>query len=395
MIKVNVAAFKTALKKTRGFSDKTIVLNFEDAVIPGSEAHPLMLEASNGTAQSTIGTVYYGDVLKEKIIVSASIIDAIETISAFGEELFIEVMDGCLKLICGDAETPIAILNEAVNMEIDMGSEDSLKVNLKASDFTSLVANGGMATGDSAVAALFSGTVIFTPVIENEKYYLKSLSCCGFFMASAMAEVDVKDTDVFSKFAGVGENKQRNTAVNYASLLALAKRFVSEDVELYFTSKQMIVKDGRRDIYIFTIIEGNIPTRVVNALKPVEKEFEFSLDGAALKNALAVISLTNSKALNDSDKLKARLSFSGDLLTVEDAKHTSRAAVPVVAVKDGLVERAFNAECLKSIANMSSSGLKVYGAKYDCGVYFEGVSCKAYLLPVIERESAPEESKES
>ena len=395
MIKVNVTAIKTALKKTRGFADKTVILSFENAAIPGSEAHPLMLEASNGTAQSTIGTVYYGEARKEKYIVSTSIIDVIETISAFGEELLIEVMEGCLKLTCGDAQIPVAIQKDAVNIEIEPESGEGLKVSLKAVDFANLVANGGMATGDSTAAPLYSGTVIFTPAVDAEKYYLRALGCCGYFVSSAFAEVEVKNTegdkvkntDIFNCFAGVGENKQRNIAVNYASLLALTKRLVGEEVELFLSKKQLIVKDGKRDIYIFTIIEGDVAKRILDSLMPVEKDFEYVFDGTAMKNALAVVGLANSASANDKDKIKARLTFGGETMMVEDASHTSRAAIPAVVIKDNTAERALNAECLKSIASMASRGLKVYGPKGGTCVYFEGVNCKALLLPVVEKET--------
>lgn len=380
-VMVKVADVKKAFAKVKGFIADSVVMQLLPKAVGDNGAYRMMFEVSNGTAQASVSTVYYGEGTKLKLIVSSSIIDLVDSISVFGEEITIEVLDSCLKLTCGDAVVPVNYLKEASTMDMTAVA-DALQFSLKSKDFANLVMYGGFASGDATMSVpLFSGTIIFTPLLVGEKCIVRSLSCCGPFVATSFAEVDVTNTDIFYKNAGVGGNKVRNVAVNYASLLALSKRLVSEDVIIYFASKQVIIRDNK-DVYIFTIIEGDILSNVLSiAQDEVVKDFEYSIDRESFKKALAVIGTANSLAKTSH---AARLTFDGEVLTIADKSHSSRVAVPCTVIKDNKTERMFDADFLKAVANSMPSELKVYGPKGGRGIYFEGAACKAYLLPVKE-----------
>ncbi len=380
MMKVKVEGLRAALKKVKGFSGESLVMEFMTRAAGEGEERYLKIDASNGTAQSSILATYVGDNEEaKKYIVSSSIVDVVESISAFGDEITVEPLDSCLKLECGGAVVPVGFLKDATILKMtNLKNVEKLQVRLKSEDFANLIAHGGFATGDSTIRMpIFNGTVVLTPCVDGEKLSLRALSCCGVFIAAASAEIETTDSATFNKYAGVVEGEsQKSVAINYASLLALTKRIISENVDLIITDKQVIVRDGA-DAYLFTVIEGQVPQMVVDfVVNEVQTEFEYTLDRDTLKKAIAVVGLTGERA--------ARLSFSGETLTIEDMKHTSRAAVPVTAVKDSKVEVMLDANFVKNIASTMPAELTVYGPAGGKGIYFEGIGSKAYLLPIKE-----------
>ncbi len=373
MYKMNVEALKGALKKLKGFVGETVTLVFMEKEAKGEDARYLKITASNGTAQATVLAAYVGDNTEErKYIVSSSFMEAVETISAFGEDVELEELDGCLKLTCGDAVVPVGLLKDAVTLTMHKNSE-KLQMKLKADDFCDIVSHGGFATGDATVPVpVFRGTVIFEPFEDKDKIYLRAMSCCGVFLATASAEVEVKQMDVFKKY--IEEN--RRVAVNYASLLALSKRFVGDVVNIVITEKQLIVMDSV-DVYLFTIIDGKVPKPIVDAVcGEAVRTFSYSLDKETLKKALTVIALTGDKY--------ARLCFDKEVLVIEDSNHTSRASVPLTAIREEKAEFKFDAGALKNIASALPSELIVYGAEGANGLHFEGKNCKALIAPISE-----------
>lgn len=382
---LNVNELKVALKKMRGFTDKdakkaAIIMEFMVRKTEDGEKRYLKLDSSNGVANASVLVAYTGDnEKKQKYIVSAEIVDMVETISVFGEEVTIEAMEGSLKLECGDAVVPVGFKTEAKVIEFkSLSDTPQCSVILKSEDFANLISHGGFAAGDSTMSVpVFRETVILSPCVSGEKFSLRALSSNGAFIASADVEAETKDTASFSKFAGAVEGEtQMCVAINYASVLALARRLEQEKILVVLTEKHVVIKDGN-DVYLFTVIDGKVPASIIHfVVDEMKKGFEYTLDRETLKRAITVVGLTGDRM--------ARLSFDSEVLTIEDSKHTSRAAVPLVAIKECKTERLMDAGFLKSIASTMPAELTVYGPEGSKGVYFEGVGSKAYLLPVKE-----------
>ncbi len=380
MLKINVNELKAALKKTKGFVKDSIVMEFSVCTTDTGKEQYLKVVASNGVAQATVAVSYVGDNEETvRYIVAPTFIDVVESISVFGDEVTIEALDNTLKLECGDAVVPVACMKDGTVLKMQsLKKVEKYQASLKAAEFADLVSHGGFAAGDATMPVpVFKETVVFTPCVDGEKLTLRALSCNGAFVASAEAEVETVDGASFNKFAGVVEGEtQKSIAINYASLLALAKRIESEKVNLVFTAKQVVVSDGR-DVYLFAVVEGAVPGSIVDlVVGEVKKCFEYTLDRDTLKKAITVVCLTGERL--------ARLSFNGETLTIEDGKHTSRAAVPMTAVMDSKAEVLMDANFVKSIASTMPAELTVYSPEGGKGVYFEGTGSKAYLLPVKE-----------
>lgn len=378
MMKIKIEGLRTALKKVKGFCKESLVMEFMTRATGEGEERYLKFDASNGTAQASVLASYVGDNEEaKKFIVSSAIVDVVDSIAAFGEEVTVEPLDSCLKLRCGDAVVTVGFLKDATTLEMtNLKNVEKLQVRLKAEDFAYLVSHGGFASDPTASAPIFKGTVVLTPCVEKDKLLLRSMSCCRAFLAVASAEVETADSATFNKFAGKTEETQKSVAINHASLLALTKRLVSEYVTLVITDKQVIVGDGE-DVYLFTVIEGQMSSTIIGfVVKKVKKGYEFTVDRDTFKKAIAVVSSTG-------ECLFVRLTFEGEVLTIEDGKRTSRVAVPITAIKnDCKAEVALAVDCVKSIVSYMSSELTVYNPEGGTGVYFEGAGSKAYLLPV-------------
>lgn len=383
-MKVNVENLRSALKKLKGFTGNTIIMKFMTKVVKDGEADEryLGLAASNGTVQAEVMCTYTGENEEtKKYIVSAGFADVVETVAVFGDTLYIEEDGGHLRLECGDAVVSVDLLNDATSLKMT-GLKDAEKLHIKVNSkkFEELMLHGGFATGDASVpVSAFRGTVVFVPYEEKDSIYLRTISCCMAFFAGAITEVETEDAEAFSRHVNAG----KKTVVSMAPVLALSRRLISESVDIFMTDKQMILRDGI-DMYIFTVINGDIPKQIVSMIcDKVKRKFVYSLNSDLVKKALTVAGLAGDTSV--------RLIFEDDNLVVSDTKQTSRVCVPVTAVEGEKVERVFNLAYLKLITSSMPAELTVYGPagvdeKQAMGLYFEGKDCRTYVLPLKDEK---------
>lgn len=373
MIKINVETLAGALKKLKGFTEKTVILDFSLGSAGDGDERFMQVSACNGTAQANVLTYYTGDNAEAKrYIVSSSFIETVDTLAGLGDELLIEEVDGSLKVSCGTAVVPVQLMTDGTTLKMkNIEKLEHLRLTVSAKDFSEVVFRGGFGTGDATMGVpLFAGTVVFSLVEENDKFFLRAFSCCNAFVASATVDVSVKDTATFKKYAAGG-----CTAVNYAAISALAKRVTNEAVELIFTDKQMILTDGA-DVYLFTVVEGAAPSQIVSLVSTeVEREFSYTLDREALRKCLAVVALTKDKIV--------KFAFEEDKVVLSDSKYTSRVECQATAAKAEKKEIVMSAEFVKNIATAMPESFEVYGPKNSTGLFFTGSGCKTFLMPIM------------
>lgn len=362
----------------KGFAGSIATVSME---FTGKEADPsetggrtgkyLTLRASNGTAQATILCLYEGDETGT-YIVGSKLLETAEILSGFGDEIEIthDENANALRISCGDATVLQEICKDTMSLKRESVKE-ALHLTVKAKDLAELVTRGGFATGDASTSVqLFKGTIVLFPCEEGENAYFRAVSVCDAFLATALAEVGVKDMTTFTKATTEG----KTAVVNVTALSALAKRLVSDEVDLFIGNKQVLVRDGL-DTYLFNTVDGAVPPQIIEYVtNKVQEEFSCTLEGSTLKKVLQVAALSGEK--------KVYLSFAENLLSISANK--SKAALPTVGGPEEEKTFPYDVNVLKEVVSSMPSELRVYSPKGAAGLFLEGTNCKAYVLPMKE-----------
>lgn len=369
---MKIKNFADGVKKLKGFveSKGTISMEFTENEA-GASGKYVKLMASNGVAQATVLCVYEGDETGT-YIVGSKLLETAETLSNFGDEfeITLDKSANALKISCGDGEVLQEVCKDTMSLKME-SIKDAIHLTVKAKDFAEVVSYGGFAAGDaSTFLEVYKGTIILLPCVENDTPCLRVVSACNAFLAGALTEVAVRDTATFTN-AVKGE---RRTVVSAAALSALAKRLVSDEIDLFIGNKQVRVRDGL-DVYLFSIVNGNVQEKVVgHVINKVREEYSCNLDGSALKKVLQVAALSGEK--------RVELCFSENLLTVSASK--SRAALPTVGGPEEEKTLPYDVNVLKEVVSLMPSELRVYAPKGAAGLFLEGINCKTYTLPMRE-----------
>lgn len=374
MVKVNSNELRAAAKKLKGFVGESIILGFTMNPIKGTEKRYLKLTASNGIAQADIMASYEGD--NETALtyfVGTSFAEIVETIGDFGDEFIIEPTETFLKVSCGTAAVPVPLLPDAMSMKMaSLKDKEYLQVSVEKGKFSELIAHGGYAFGTDSRQPVFNGTVILIPCVDGEKRYLRAVSCSGTIVAGAVTDVEVKDDDKFLKFVESGKTQN----VKVASLAVLAKRFASEKIELFFTDKQLIIRDGF-DVYLLSVVEGDVPQPITALVtQKAEKKFSYNADASAFKKALTVATVTGAE--------KVTLAFEKESLAVIDAANGNRASITVTAEieMEKKEEILFASALLKKVLDAMPNEVVIYVPTAGNALYIEGKDCTAFVLKI-------------
>lgn len=367
---MKIKNFENEVKKLKGFvgGNGTVSMEFtgKDAEPSGKYAK---LMASNGTAQATVLCVYEGDETGT-YIVGSKLLEAVETLSGFGDEfeIALDKSANALRISCGNAAVLQEVRKDTMSLKMESVKE-ALHLTVKAKDLAELVARGGFATGDASTSVqVFNGTIVLLPYVEGENAYLRAVSACNAYLAGALVEVGVKDMAMFSNMAAEG----KTAVVNVAALSALTKRLVSDEVDLFIGSKQVLVRDGL-DVYLFNTVEGAVPPQIIGYVtNKVQEDFSCTLDGSTLKKVLQVAALSGEREVS--------LCFAENLLTISANK--SKAALPTVGGPEEEKTFLFDVNVLKEMVSSMPSELRVYSPKGAVGLFLEGTNCRTYMLPI-------------
>lgn len=374
MMKISSNDLVIAVKKLKGFVEKSIILDFTMTPVKGAaDKRYLKISASNGISQADIMAKYTGDNEEEKtFFVSDKFIDIVESISNFGTDIELSEDGDLLKVICGTAAVPVGRLTDAMSMKmVSLKETEFLQVMINKTAFADLINHSAYCTGTRPDQPLFNGTVILTPENDGEKRILRSIACVGAAIAGSVTEVAVKADDVFQKYV----TEKRHIVAKVASLAQLVHRLESDNIDLFFTDKQVIVRDGF-DIYLMATVEGVVPEKITSVVTSrVEKRTHYHIDGSALRKALGVIALTKAP--------KVEVTFEGETVSLCDAQHGNRVAIQATATiaseKEVVV---FATEFLKLLVDAMPNEMELYMPAGSTGMFAEAKGCIAFLLPI-------------
>lgn len=374
MIKINSNELKAAVKKMKGFSNETFILTCSANRTADGEKFLAQFQASNGTAQAMVLVPYEADAASEETFMMGSeFAGVVDTLSAFGEVFELEKVGESLKVTCGTATLPLPIQKDAVSFGLDSFNDGAVRMVMKKKELLALITQGGFACSDSAERAFLYQTVHLLPEVDGEERKLRATSSNGYMIASAVAPCEVKSDDVFSSWA----QEKSGVIVKVTALSALVRRIIEDEVFVYISKKQLMVRDGD-DVYCFVCVNEFFPKQFTDMIVARGSiQYNFSVKKADLKAAVNVSGL-----LNKDGKVKLTRTEDEEFI-VSNASGDSFAKVETDG--EGMVETRLTILLLmKTLDALLTEEIRLSGSNDVAGVYFSSTSGTAdvFLLPI-------------
>ena len=373
MIKFISSELKAAVKKMKGFSGETYVLTcFKGEDKDGK--FRAELDASNGVAQAMVALSYEAsEAIELRLVVGTEFAGVIDTLSAFGDVIELEVRNDTVSVSCGTASLSIPMQKEEVCMTIDDFKKDTVRMTIEREALLSLITQGGFAFSDSPERPSLYQTVYLLPEANGEERTLRASSSNGFIIATATAQCDVKTDDVFTEWATAG----KGALVKVNSLLSLVRRLIEDRVIMYISNNQLLIRDGN-DVYCFVCINDRMPMKFIEVVtQRGELEYNFSVAKSELKAAVNVSGL-----FNKDGKIKLKRKEDGGLTI---SNESGDGAATVETVGDGAVERSLNLLYLvKTMDSLLGDEIRMSGSKGGAGMYFSSTdgTADALIMPI-------------
>lgn len=296
-LKVN--ELKNSVQKLTGFVKDTVVFDLTGRKTKEEpDKYYAKIRACNGTAQALSVCTYSGDTENVKMIFTNQILNVIDSLSVFGDELVIEPGDGAASVSCGTANANVPYAPDAASIESpDMKKEPTLVLQFKKEDFQNAVQQGAFVQEEGNNPAM-SKTVNIKPCMKDGKRTVKFSSATSQLYAECECPVAIQDAaaELFEQWTA------KSIIVKSPALSAISRSVTSDTILVCITDKQLVINAGK-EVYNFVAVEGNF----INLQKIIDernsKDFEMKIDKNKFKSAFKVIGLYAES--NDSNMVAA------------------------------------------------------------------------------------------
>lgn len=284
-LKVN--ELKNSVAKLTGFVKDTVVFDLTGRKTKEDpDKYYAKIRACNGTAQALSVCTYSGDTENVKMIFTNQILNVIDSLSVFGDELVIEPGDGAASVSCGTANANVPYAPDAASIESpDMKKEPTLVLQFKKEDFQNAVQQGAFVQEESNMPAM-SKTVNIKPCMKDGKRTVKFISASNQLYAECECPVAIQDAaaELFEQWT------EKSIIIKAPALSAVSRSVASDTILVCLTDKQLVINAGK-EVYNFVAVEGNFINLQTIVDKRKSKDYELKIDKNKFKSAFKVIGL--------------------------------------------------------------------------------------------------------
>ena len=373
-ITLNSKNLKEAIAKLNGFIGETIVLELTKQV---SEAGTLAkLKACNGVAQAVAMITYGGDAVEEKLIFTNQLSTVVDALSAFGEELAFELLEGKTKVSSGTAVADVSYATECKEIDAPNFQEvPTAVIGLTKEQFQRAVLEGGY-INEKVPQLAYSQTCLLQAVVgEGDKPFLKVFSSSGQAYAESVVPVGInpKEIEVFKAFAG-----NPPVVVKSGPLLTIAKSLKS-DIAMYLTQKFVFLVTAS-EAYSFLPVAAQTGSvdKILNTR--FNKDFSAELSKEKVLNAFKVVGLSADSSSNDGMFANVTITEQeGGKVAVLVADINGVNSVTFTGEGTGNKQMALRkSEVIRALDNMSGDKVTIYGNTAHTFIFLNGDNPNAF-----------------
>jgi len=373
---LNANKVKEAIAKLAGFIGETIVLELTTQV--GEAGNLAKLKACNGVAQAVAMITYGGDAVDEKLIFTNQFNSVVDALSAFGDELTFELLEGKSKVSSGTAVADVSYAKECKEIDAPNFQEVPTAVlGLTADQFKRAVLEGGYINEKTGVLAYSQTCLLQAVVNEVNKTFLKVYSSSGQAYAESIVPcgINPNEIEVIKAFAA-----RPAIIVKSGPLLTIAKALKRDiNICIYLTEKFVFLVT-ETEAYSFLPVAAGCGSLDMILNTRFDKDFEVKLDKQKMLNAFKVVGLTASASSNDS-------LFANVTVTEQEEGKASVLISDISGINsvtftgEGTGNKTMTlrkSEIIRALDNMSGDKTTIYGKEADSFIFLNGENPNAY-----------------